>query len=160
MTPTICVAPVRRHWIPITISRCWANPAPLANYVRSLLRSSTRSFSSRLFAFPFLPFSSVKAEGPKALKTLKQEAVSKLGSGVQLIEQGLGLLQIERVEAFSEPAVDRSEKITSFIPLALVSQRRARLVAAQSFSNSAPCFSAISCGAGALNLLGGGPKAP
>ena len=32
-------------------------------------------------------------------------------SGVQLIEQRLGLLQIERVEAFGEPAVDRREQI-------------------------------------------------
>src|SRR5271169_428537 len=41
------------------------------------------------------------------------EAVSKLLSGVQLIEQCLGLFQIERVEAFGEPAVDRSEKIAA-----------------------------------------------
>jgi hypothetical protein len=30
-------------------------------------------------------------------------------SGVQLVEQGLGLFQIERVEAFGEPIVDRSQ---------------------------------------------------
>jgi len=30
-------------------------------------------------------------------------------SGVQLIEQHLGLFQIERVEAFGEPAIDRSQ---------------------------------------------------
>jgi hypothetical protein len=41
-------------------------------------------------------------------------------SGVQLVEQRLGLLQIARVEAFSEPAVDRSEKIAGFIPLPLI----------------------------------------
>jgi hypothetical protein len=29
----------------------------------------------------------------------------------QLLEQRLGLLKIERIEAFGEPAVDRSEKI-------------------------------------------------
>ena len=40
-----------------------------------------------------------------------------LSSG-QLVEQGLGLLQIERVEAFGEPAVDRSEQIAGLIPLA------------------------------------------
>jgi hypothetical protein len=38
----------------------------------------------------------------------------------QLIEQGLGLFQIERVEALGEPAVDRSENIASLLPLALV----------------------------------------
>jgi hypothetical protein len=36
-------------------------------------------------------------------------------SGVQLIEQRLGLFQIERVEAFGEPAVDRSLKVSGFI---------------------------------------------
>jgi hypothetical protein len=34
-------------------------------------------------------------------------------SGVQLIEQRFGLHQVERIEAFGEPAVDRSEKITA-----------------------------------------------
>jgi hypothetical protein len=36
----------------------------------------------------------------------------------QLDEQSPGLLQIERVEPFGEPAVDRGEKIAGFIPLA------------------------------------------
>jgi hypothetical protein len=35
----------------------------------------------------------------------------------QLLEQVLGLFQIERVEALGEPAVDRSEKIAGLIPL-------------------------------------------
>ena len=38
---------------------------------------------------------------------------------MKLIEQRLGLLQIERVEAFSEPAVDRSEKLAGLISLPL-----------------------------------------
>jgi hypothetical protein len=41
-------------------------------------------------------------------------------AGVQLIEQGLSLLQIERVEALGEPAVNGSEKIAGLIPLALI----------------------------------------
>jgi hypothetical protein len=41
-------------------------------------------------------------------------------SSRQLGEQRLGLSQIGRVEPFSEPAVDWSEKITSPISLALV----------------------------------------
>jgi hypothetical protein len=41
-------------------------------------------------------------------------------SGVQLIEQRLCLLQIARVEAFSEPAVNRSKQFASFLHLALV----------------------------------------
>src|SRR5215469_4405591 len=32
----------------------------------------------------------------------------------------LGLLQIKRIEPFGEPAVDRSEKLASLIPLALI----------------------------------------
>ena len=43
-----------------------------------------------------------------------------LSSVVQLVEQRLGLLQIERVEAFGEPAVDRSENFSGLIPLALI----------------------------------------
>jgi hypothetical protein len=35
------------------------------------------------------------------------------GSGIQLIEQLLRLFQIERIKAFAEPAVDRSEKLAS-----------------------------------------------
>src|ERR1700675_538919 len=41
-------------------------------------------------------------------------------SGGQLIEQHLCLLQVERVGAFAEPDVDRSEEIAGFIPLALI----------------------------------------
>ena len=40
-------------------------------------------------------------------------------SGVQLVEQSLGVFQIERVEAFGEPAVDWSEQFASLLPLAL-----------------------------------------
>jgi hypothetical protein len=39
---------------------------------------------------------------------------------VQIVEQGLSLFQIERVEAFGEPTVDRSEQITSLISLAVI----------------------------------------
>ena len=38
----------------------------------------------------------------------------------QLVEQRLSLFQIERVEAFGEPAVDRSEQIAGLLPLALI----------------------------------------
>src|SRR5271155_4477312 len=49
-------------------------------------------------------------------------------SGMQLIQQRLRLLQIERVEAFGEPAVDRSEQFTSLLPFPLITPqpRRAR----------------------------------
>ena len=39
---------------------------------------------------------------------------------MQLIEQRLGLLQIERVEAFGEPIIDGGEKIAGLIPPALI----------------------------------------
>ena len=41
-------------------------------------------------------------------------------SGVQLIKQRLRLFQIERVEAFGKPSVDRSKKLAGLIPLALI----------------------------------------
>jgi hypothetical protein len=41
---------------------------------------------------------------------------------VQFVEQSLGLLQIKRVEALGEPAIDRSEKIAGLIPLVLIAQ--------------------------------------
>jgi hypothetical protein len=39
---------------------------------------------------------------------------------VQLIEQGLRLFQIECIEAFDEPVIDRSEKIAGLIPFVLI----------------------------------------
>jgi hypothetical protein len=41
-------------------------------------------------------------------------------SGVQVIEQYLRLLKIERVKTFREPAVDRSEQFASLPRLVLV----------------------------------------
>jgi hypothetical protein len=48
------------------------------------------------------------------------EALRNSMSGAQLVEERLGLCQIERVKAFGEPAVDRSEKIAGLVPLALI----------------------------------------
>ena len=42
------------------------------------------------------------------------------GSRRQLVEQRLGLFQIERVEPFSEPAVNRSQQITCRGAFALI----------------------------------------
>jgi len=41
-------------------------------------------------------------------------------SGAQFIEQCLGLFQVERVEAFGEPAVDRGKQFARLLHLALV----------------------------------------
>src|ERR1700722_12834797 len=55
LTPTICVGPVRSHWIPITISRCcWANPAPLANIAIAVAVAHTTIFVELIF-IAFLP---------------------------------------------------------------------------------------------------------
>jgi PAS domain-containing protein len=54
-------------------------------------------------------------------------------SSRERVEQRLGLLQIERVEAFGEPAIDRREKIVGLLPLAVIApkprqaRRRAQL---------------------------------
>src|SRR5262245_43265373 len=51
----------------------------------------------------------------------------------QFVEQRLGIFQIERIEAFSEPAVDRSKQFASLLNLALITpeprhaHRRAQL---------------------------------
>jgi hypothetical protein len=45
---------------------------------------------------------------------------------MQRVEQRTGLLQIERVEAFSEPVVNRSEKIAGLMPLALAAPQPVR----------------------------------
>jgi hypothetical protein len=38
----------------------------------------------------------------------------------QLVEQRLRLFQIERIEALGKPAIDRSEKLASLLPLTLI----------------------------------------
>ena len=38
----------------------------------------------------------------------------------QLVEQGLGLFQVQRVKALGEPAVDRSEQIVGLLPFTLI----------------------------------------
>jgi hypothetical protein len=48
-------------------------------------------------------------------------------------------LQIERIEALGKPAVDRSEKITGLVPLALIASGRAMLIAARNSKALAFC---------------------
>src|ERR1019366_3268771 len=71
---------------------------------------------------PLPPISSHKkrpAPSPLRAHSCSKRPFRKPLSGVQLVEQRLSLLQIERVKTFGEPAVDRSEKIAGLIPLAL-----------------------------------------
>jgi hypothetical protein len=51
----------------------------------------------------------------------------------------LGLFQIERVEAFGEQVVDRSEKLAGLIPLALIAPEPPMLIAARSSQDFACC---------------------
>jgi hypothetical protein len=39
----------------------------------------------------------------------------------ECVKQSLSLIQIERLEALGEPAVDRGEKLAGLLPLALIS---------------------------------------
>jgi hypothetical protein len=61
---------------------------------------------------------------------------------VPLIKQRLGLLQIERVEAFGEPTVERGGKIVSPIARALIAASRAMLIAMRSSQEFARCWRA------------------
>src|SRR4051794_35204015 len=46
-------------------------------------------------------------------------------SGVQLLQQQLGLLQVERIKSFGEPAVNGREKITGFaVPVLFAPEAR------------------------------------
>jgi hypothetical protein len=53
-------------------------------------------------------------------------------SGVQPVDQRLSVFQIERVEAFGEPAIDRGEQIASLLPFALIAPQPCMLIAARS----------------------------
>ena len=60
-------------------------------------------------------------------------AVMASSQSIYSSSSSLGLLQIERIEPFGEPAVDRCEKLAGLIPLALIApearhaHRRAQL---------------------------------
>jgi len=56
----------------------------------------------------------------RSIGTFVPPIVLRCLSRGQLVEQPLRLFQIERVEPFGEPPVDRSEKLTRLIPLALI----------------------------------------
>ena len=60
-------------------------------------------------------------------------------SGVQLIEQDLDLLQVAGVEAFGEPAEERSKKIAGLIPPALIAPEPRMLIAARNSQDFACC---------------------
>ena len=81
---------------------------------RSLTYSRSRPGSSR----PASPFRISREPRPVIL-------LLDVGPGealAQLVEEGLCLFQIGRIEAFGEPGVDRREKVAGCGDLALVAQ--------------------------------------
>src|SRR5262249_25508475 len=48
-------------------------------------------------------------------------------SSRQLLEQGLGLLQVECVDPFGKPVEDRTEKVASRIPLSLIAPQPCKI---------------------------------
>src|SRR5262245_28544280 len=63
----------------------------------------------------------VRCNGPCALSAQKWKSPgASTDSCVQLAKQGVGLLQVARIEPFSEPAIGRSKKSTSFLPHVLI----------------------------------------
>jgi hypothetical protein len=73
----------------------------------------------------------VYISGGRTLSGSTKNQRSRQQSLGQLVKQCPGLLQIKRVEAFGEPAVDRSEKLASLIPLPLVAPEPRHAMAAQ-----------------------------
>jgi hypothetical protein len=49
-----------------------------------------------------------------------------------LLQQLFGLLQVERVEALGEPAIDQGEKIAGLLPFTVIAPQPPMLVAARS----------------------------
>ena len=71
----------------------------------------------------------------------------------ECVKQSLRLLQIARIEPFSEPAIDRSEKIAGLIPLALIAPEPRYLIAARSSQDIACCArvrASVACSGGVL----------
>ena len=71
-------------------------------------------------------------------------AVRLRWGALQFFEQRLGVLQVGGVEAFAEPAVDRSEHGARFVAAVGVAKRRARLIVARNSSDRASCYCATS----------------
>jgi hypothetical protein len=69
----------------------------------------------RCLTFAARPIASAQSPTSLAVRSPREAPLRR-----QLIEQRLRLFQIERVEAFGEPAVDRSEQFASLLRLALV----------------------------------------
>jgi hypothetical protein len=70
--------------------------------------------------------------------------------GVQLLQKSLGLLQVERIEALGEPAVDRREQFSSLLRLPLIAPEPHHARRRAQFPGL--CFLLASSGGGALEI--------
>ena len=91
-------------------------PAPTWSSKALLLR---RHATSNIFSRKDAPHEACDIQG-HLCSSPSAHASGDTWSSAQFLEQGLCLFQIKRVEAFGEPAVDRSEQIASLIPRALI----------------------------------------
>ena len=116
----IRVAPPATHVTPCNAKRGLQPKLGLRSIRSSRPRASVPSHQAtiRLFWLNANAFMKVCAK-PECLRNEQSQISTKPSSG-QLVEQRLSLLQIARVKPFGEPAVDRSEKLASLIPLALI----------------------------------------
>ena len=57
---------------------------------------------------------------PRPKAGIERHVAHAVRSLRELLQQRLGLLQVERIEALGEPAIDRGEKIVGLLPLALI----------------------------------------
>ena len=85
----------------------------------------------------------IKKRAIRQLQSVSKRPFRNSLSGVQFLEQDLGLLQIERVEPFSEPAVGRSQQFARLLRLALVAPEACGLIAARSSKLRAFCCCAM-----------------
>src|SRR5450631_1971679 len=96
------------------------------HFTRSAEQTSTAAptsihFPSRLFSYVWFQIAKVESFRGPFVSRLGAIRRFEIGlSCVQLVEQGLSLFQVARAEPFSEPAIDRSEKIPGLVPLALI----------------------------------------
>src|ERR1700722_11253876 len=88
--------------------------------------SEVESHSRRVRSTPMNGHRQTGPTGPFRAKNRYPMLVTRdpqAPSRCQFVEQGLGLPQIECVEAFGEPAEDRREKIVGLAALALVAPK-------------------------------------
>ena len=99
-------------------SHCWLLSARRPSGLRLARRSSICAMRTLCTwqRTPVRPASSMSA----SKRAPRRPGAKTCAIRRDLVEQGFGLLQIARVEAFGEPAVDRSKQFASLLRLALI----------------------------------------